>query len=306
MPFRSEAIYPINTYKQKLRIGIMRHFVEDWAATFCGAITSLLTVFLIILCENLTGFNLFTLSVWVIVPVGALLCGFLAASGYYLGTLYFNHKASGKLLLNMVGIAGATYLLYYYVQYQTMVLEDGTKVSDAVGFTTFLDVLLTKAKYGFGRAGMAHNAVEVGSFGYVLGAIQFLGFAFGGFCVWAWLATIPYCEGCLKYFNSINKKEHSFANPEMFVPFHELLRKNQSSGGSYIEMINQPNSAKADKGVVRMTFNLFSCPGCKSQLVTEAVAVFNGKDWNNMNKLDCRVSLAPESRVDKNFQMKVS
>jgi hypothetical protein len=110
------------------------------------------------------GLRLFHLSIWVVVPAGALLIGFAAASGYYFGSLYFHKKASAALLIQMIVIAGLTRLLIYWLGYVTMVLDDGRKVADFVPFDQYLDILLTKAHYRIGRA--ATDTGEVGTFGY--------------------------------------------------------------------------------------------------------------------------------------------
>lgn len=70
----------------------MKSFLQTWAVAFCGLVTSLLTAIAVVVFANLTGFNIFTLSVWVVVPVGAGLVGAAAASGYYFGSLYFHKK----------------------------------------------------------------------------------------------------------------------------------------------------------------------------------------------------------------------
>jgi hypothetical protein len=79
----------------------------------------------VVVIERLTGFNLFTLSVWVVVPAGALITGAAAASGYYFGSLFFHTKPVWFLLVQMVIVAAVAQFAIYYAEYATMVLDDG-------------------------------------------------------------------------------------------------------------------------------------------------------------------------------------
>lgn len=110
---------------------------EDGMVTLFGAASSLITAGFIFLVYRETGFNFFTLTFWVIVPIGAFFTGFAAASGYYLGAKLFNHKPDSIILINMVIVAGTTQFLIYYLEYSTMILDDGTKVKIFLDFPTY-------------------------------------------------------------------------------------------------------------------------------------------------------------------------
>src|SRR5688572_481945 len=101
----------------------MKGISDSFGVAACGLVTSVLTALAIVVVSRMTGLDLFTFSIWVVVPVGAILTGFAAASGYYFGSLYFHKRAGLPLLLQMVVIAGLTQLLIYYMQYSTFVLD---------------------------------------------------------------------------------------------------------------------------------------------------------------------------------------
>ena len=121
----------------------MKRLLTTLAVSACGLITSLITVLIITVISRLTGFDLFGFNLWFIVPIGAGFCGFAAASGYYFGSLYFHTRPSLLLFLQMVIIAGLSQILVYYLQYYTMVLDDGRRVSDFLDFTKYLDISIT-------------------------------------------------------------------------------------------------------------------------------------------------------------------
>jgi len=62
----------------------MKNIVSGSAVALAGLATSLLTAIGVTVIDHFIGLNLFTFSVFVVLPAGAGLCGFAAASGYYL------------------------------------------------------------------------------------------------------------------------------------------------------------------------------------------------------------------------------
>jgi hypothetical protein len=112
-----------------------------------------------------------------------MVTGAAAASGYYFGSLYFHRRPNWLLLIQMILIAGATQLLIYYLQYTTLVLDDGTKASDLVSFARYLDISLTSAHYRIGRGAQVDTGA-VGDFGYWLAVIQCVGFLAGGLFIY--------------------------------------------------------------------------------------------------------------------------
>jgi len=75
---------------------------------------------------------------WFVIPAGAICSGFAAASGYYAGARYFNHRPTKLLLLNMVVISIATFFLIHYINYYFLII-DGRQVRELVDFARYLD-----------------------------------------------------------------------------------------------------------------------------------------------------------------------
>src|SRR5690606_39799087 len=55
------------------------------------------------------------------------------------------------LFRSMIIVAAATNLVIYYLEYQTLVLDDGTRASALVGFAEYLDISLTQTELRIGR-----------------------------------------------------------------------------------------------------------------------------------------------------------
>lgn len=201
----------------------MQKLVSTSGIALAGLVTSIATAAIVTLFHLWTGFNLFTFSIFVIVPVGAGLCGFAAASGYFFAAKFLHQKSTKWLLLQMVIIAAFTQGLIYWLEYQTLTIE-GVRIADAVSFTKYLDISLTSVHMKMGRAQI--DTGEVGSFGYWLAVFDFVGFLIGGAFVYIVLKDEPTCEGCNKYLRSALKKKDSFEDLESFAPYFDNVYVN--------------------------------------------------------------------------------
>ena len=115
-------------------------------------LTCLLTAVANVVITGLTGFNLFSVKAWLVIPVGAGLVGFCSVSGALLVARYANIRPSWIDVVPMVLVAAATMVLIYFLDYKTEVLEDGRRVRDLVGFQQYVDILLTTSHLRMGRA----------------------------------------------------------------------------------------------------------------------------------------------------------
>ena len=265
----------------------MKNLADSFGVAACGLVTSILTAIAVVAVAKITGFSIFTLSIWLIVPAGAILTGFAAASGYYFGSLYFHKKAGVILLLQMVVIAGVTQLLIYYMEYSTFVLEDGRRVSDLLPFSRYIDISLTEAHYSVGR-GMRDTG-KVGSFGYALAIIQFIGFLIGGLGVFGFLMSKPVCQKCNMYFRPLSKRAKVFTDAESGAQYYDDLFKHPTDGPEFLAMISSDVKSEAKKGSLSIETTLYGCPKCKSQLIEDEVTIHNGEEWKEVKELNRRV-----------------
>jgi hypothetical protein len=268
----------------------MKNLAQNFGVAACGLITSVLTALADVSIAKMTGIDVFTFSIWVVIPAGAIGVGLAAASGYYFGSLYFHKRADISLVVQMVLIAGLTQLLIYDLGYFTMVLDDGRRVHDFVAFDKYLDIKLTTAHYRIGR-GTGTDTGEVGSLGYWIAALQFVGFLVGGLAVWALLRAKPVCSKCNLYLRPLFKKQKSFSNVEAAAPYYDVLFKHPVDGSEFAELIRSNAVAKVAKGVLQIKTALLGCIKCKAQLVDERVQIYNGRDWKDLDKLHRRVRI---------------
>jgi hypothetical protein len=68
----------------------MRSLFTNIGAFVVGAISFVMTIAAVLGLQRLSGFNLFSLMWWFVIPDGAFITGLLAASGYYFGAVKLN------------------------------------------------------------------------------------------------------------------------------------------------------------------------------------------------------------------------
>ena len=264
----------------------MKGIANSFGVAACGLVTSVLTALAVVVVSRMTGFNLFTFSIWVVVPFGAILVGFAAASGYYFGSLYFHKRAGLSLLLQMVVIAGLTQIPIYYMGYSTLVLDDGRRVSDYIPFGQYLDISITSAHYR-----NAHGEIdkdEIGSFGYWLAAFKFVGVLVGGLGVYGLLRTMPVCLTCNMYLRPLSTREKSFPDADSASPYYDVLFLHPVDGPEFAALIRSDAKSKAKKGALTVTTNLHGCPKCKSQMIEEKVEMCYGTGWRGTVWIEVR------------------
>jgi hypothetical protein len=193
----------------------------------------------------------------------------------------------------MVIIAGITQFLIYYLEYCTLVLDNGVKASALVSFSQYLDFSLTEAHYRIGRG--AHDVGAVGEFGYWLAVFQFFGFLAGGVLIYMILKSYPVCPTCNKYFRVLSKRRKQFGTGEDFALYYENIFKLPVASQEFASAIQaEYKIPKVEKGTIQLETKLNGCPSCKAQMIEDKVSVWNGSDWKGANKLSRRI-LLPEN-----------
>src|SRR6202453_4326983 len=168
-------------------------------ASAFGAATSFITAAILAAMDIHWDFSFYSYMAFFIIPIGAIFSGFIAASGYYFGAWIANARPTKLILLNMVIVSITTFFLIYYLEYYFMVI-DGKAVRDVIAFLDFLKIEVVHTTLQFRmRATKIGSPIELGSLGYLFALLQIIGFGVGGFAVYGFLSSKPYCEACSKY-----------------------------------------------------------------------------------------------------------
>ena len=264
-------------------------------------ITCVLAAVANVIVSRMVGINMFTFKLWFVIPAGAICLGMLGASGAILGARYVQVQPTIIDAVLMVFVAAATMLLVYYLDYATLVLDDGRKVSDLIDFDKYVDLILTKSHMRVGR-GAGVQTGEVGDMGYAIAAIEFVGFLVGGAATFLLIKDLPRCGDCGSYLRKLKTKKTKE------VTFDEAGKLIDCFNRGDLSMVQQvivwsPEDRTLDRNIQRViiTYNLLGCPKCKTEVITVSVNAFNGKEWNEVPALSSRRNLAGGTSLRDQF-----
>jgi len=132
-----------------------------------------------------------------IIPIGALMVGAAAASGYGVASWVSGIKITKSLLWIVIGLQLVAYLTAQYIEFAGLQLQyqDGT----SVGFFTYFDFVARSFAWKQDNGKMGD---PMGMWGYLFRGLEVIGFCGGGLIVPVLLRKAPYCECCQIYMRS--------------------------------------------------------------------------------------------------------
>ncbi len=246
-----------------------------------GIVTLALTVALVAAVNRITGFNLFTLTLWSVVPAGAILTGAAAASGTHLGSRLFQTRPAW--LLHTITGAALAQAAVYYDEYSALVLGNGFRVADHIGFLNYLDVRLTTS---YLRSSPAHaEAADPGVFGYGLALLQFLGFILGSLGTSLLAGKRPACPSCSHHLRTLATGTQHFNDRDAFDTYYENVLSLPLDGPEFADWMGyDPDRMGIREGSIRVTSTLRACPACQCQHLAQAVRIMGPKEWSSLPK----------------------
>jgi len=255
------------------------------------ALTCVLAAVANVVIARVVGVNLFTLTIWFIIPAGGIIFGMLGTSGAILAAKYFNIRPNLFDLLLMVVLAAATMMSIHYLGYITLLLDDGSKVSTLIGFFDYVDLVLTKSNIRFGRAG-EQDLGEAGALGYWLALAQFAGFLAGGAATFALIQGLQRCSDCGFYLRKLKSKTTQALT---FSEAEQLLEFFKESDLATLEQVISwaPRRRKLDPPNATITYSLYRCPKCKSEKIVAMPKTYSGKEWKDIPSLSAQRVLGP-------------
>lgn len=260
-----------------------------------GVATAVATAFANVMLINSMEFDLFSLFLFFIVPVGALIIGALATSGFYIGSSLLHKRADKFLLLLMFLVAALTMFLMYFIQYSMINVQGDIKLSDVMGFREFVELSFTEMSYG--------DSGAVGSFGYLIGGVQFLGILGGAWFVYSMLSGKAGCEICGNYFSSKAKKTLKLENTEGLQGYLDNLQGKSVESAEFAQVMSETENAGAglSNETVRIDKELLACSGCEGQAMNMKVKVLDDGEWHDVPQLHMRLIPAEGKKLDHLF-----
>jgi hypothetical protein len=256
--------------------------IQDLIVTAFGFVTSWATAYALVYFEHEHQVSIYAWLYAFIIPVGAILSGFVAATGYWIGARVFNHRPTKSILWNMVTVSILTFFMIHEQGHDLAVKRGYPK-----GYWTYLQEVTESMSYSSGRGSSKTAGEPLGALGYGVVALEILGFTFGAFAVYGVLRSRQYCEPCSKYFSKKGQRLHHLADLNQLnilaQKFHQAMSEQR-----YQEAINeycaQPK-AKMWKKSVMSTLQLFYCKNCGKHQIVFSASTRNGNQWAPVTQL---------------------
>lgn len=160
-----------------------------------GLITTTLALFGVYLLRAYAGENIMGWYANYVIPVGAILVGLVAASGYGLASWLAGVKVTTRLLVAIIVLQVAAYFVAQYIEYRSVPPE----VRGGRTFWEYFDYV-TRKFYFVEKGGK--RGQPLGMWGYGLRALEIIGFVIGSLVVPLILWKKAYCAACQVYFRT--------------------------------------------------------------------------------------------------------
>ncbi|MEO5916796.1 MAG: hypothetical protein ABIS50_21390 [Luteolibacter sp.] len=258
-------------------------FVEDAVVTAFGFATSTAVAWLSWWMSTHWDFAVYTWMANFVIPVGAILCGFVAATGYWIGARVFNHRPNRWLLFNIVLVSLTTFFAIHHFHYSNDKV-DGISVSRLMTYPDYLVQVTEHMTYKSSHSGDSDPGMELGKWGWGIAALQIAGFSFGGFAVYGLLVSVPYCDACAKYLSEKKSCKKKWKDPAQmqaaFESLSGLIREQnyQQAIDSFAGMGEQVRFG------VKATLQLDKrkCPDCDNGRLSLSAMQRVGRKWTNV------------------------
>jgi hypothetical protein len=185
-------------------------------------------------------FYIFGLLAWGIVPIGALMVGFAAASGYVLGAWFSGCRIRRSLMGVILAITLLAYVAMHYVEYRLR--------APAMGFAGYYDAMTRsmrfestmnprKPRMPFGP--QEEEDDSLGYLGYGVRLLEIAAFSTGALCAPLFLRKKRYCDLCQRYYKTrclavmpasmpIKRKLGVFTPPSVSLGGEHVLRAEEA------------------------------------------------------------------------------
>lgn len=130
-----------------------------------------------------------------IIPVGAMLVGLVAGSGYGIASWFTGAKIGKGLMFQIVMLQLLAYMFSQYVDFLIVKAAFGNV---QISFWEYFD--LTTRAFAWGNDGKPGE--PFGAWGYGMRALEMAGFSLCAMIAPAILFAVPYCEACQVYMKS--------------------------------------------------------------------------------------------------------
>lgn len=252
-------------------------FARELLVCAAGLATTLVTAIVLALIAGATDFDFLALSYCFVIPLGAMLSGFGAASGYYAGGRIFQQRPG--LLVALVMLPGAVGLqvLVIAIRYVDVLGDtDEPLLTHIWRFPTFVELYVTSGTIRIRNV----ESGEVGRFGWALAVLQTVGLLIGHAAAFFALLGASYCERCRRYLSKVGEIVGYTGDIDGQRAFVAATCGETVCSPSYRARIDAlPNVPLGAIGQTRVLLTLRRCNRCGLQRVQENVESMRQGQW---------------------------
>jgi hypothetical protein len=273
-----------------------------------GAFTSVLALLGIYwLNKNTTDFHIMGWYANYVIPVGAILVGVVAGSGYGLASWFTGVRISRRLLLAVLVLQTGAYLAAEFVEYRDVrkqLVQRGIVLQKTGKPPTFLQYYDLKARtFAWKKDNGKGAGKPLGGWGYVFVLLGAAGFVLSGLIAPAVLFAVPYCDSCQRYMTSkvlgvlpasvpakkiakndkAAQEEHAREQTEAAARADEVIaRLREAITAGNVDVVKQELAAAGsmktnNKLRQRVEISLTWCKGCEGGRITPTVISGSGE-----------------------------
>ncbi len=262
-----------------------RRLIEDFLVTGCGLATSAGVAYGSYALAKRYDVAVYTWMGNYILPVGATLCGFVAAIGYWIGSRLFHHRPSRLLLLNIVLVSLTTYFSIHDLNYHHEYTRSGLPLEQVMSYPDYLVAVTENMTYKSSRSG--DEGTTLGKWGWGVAALQITGFCLGGFLVYGMLTSVPYCDRCSMYYHKLWSRASKWKDVPDMAKAYESVAALLKTGQLQNAVNLHATLGEARKFRVRgfLTMQLRKCPGCERRLLNLTAQRRNGNQFVTVSRM---------------------
>ena len=243
-----------------------------------GVASTAATLFLVYVLDVYANMNVMGWTANYVFPVGALMVGALASSGYGLASWFGGLKIQKKLMYTIFGLQVAAYFAAKYLEFHNLGPLTHRGSGLPVGFFEYFHYSATNLAFEeHGKVGS-----PLGIRGYGVRLLEIVGFAGGSLIAPGILWTTPYCDGCEVYM-----KTRTLALFPASVPVRKIKKGDAEGQAAY----DKEQAEMVAKGKAHVE-HLRTCAANKdlTGFLTYTNAAVPHK--KQTGKLPCRVEVA--------------
>ncbi len=240
-------------------------------------LSSISTATIVVLLNNWTGWEIHSLSILFIIPIGGILLGMGWASGLFLGRWLTSTKMTKMDIIVAIFLWLITFFGVNYISYQTTYVsvdsennisllsqfsqpEDYAPLANLISFEEYMNMINSSSSSQFRFKGAKiGNEFETGATTTtILFYIQIIGVIIGSLGMWWIFSDFKYCDNCKKYFKNKNFKNFDLSDFDSIV---EEINKNLKNGVKLKKTIEKIKGRDLNEKTYGDIWVLY-CPNC--------------------------------------------